>query len=184
MLASIIRGLHQRFMSPSGNYHTNILIHLHCWKPQDQHQKPLNGCFSIVIDEVKLQMYWSAHSHQPKVVSWLCPHPEKHCIVSSLLMISKPCSPSVMNHTNCLYVALRRHPCNWCCVVPNVFYIVVRTEILIIISIVCKGVKSHKTISNVILLLSFWHCTPLSLVIKGLEVWARVIHHSLDRHFD
>lgn len=184
MVASIIQGLHQRFMLLGGNHHTSILIYWPCCKPLDQQMKPFNGCFSIVVDKVTLQMYWNAPSHQLKVVIWLCPLPEKHCIISLLLMLSPPCGPSVMNHTYCLLVALGRHPHNCCSVVPNVFFIVGRTDILIIISIVCKVGQSYKTISNVIQLLPFWHCTQLGLVTKGLDVWWHGFHHSLDRHVD
>jgi len=42
---------------------------------------------------------------------------------------------------------------------------------LIVIDVVSEVSKSPETASNVIWLLTSWHCTPLGQVIKGLEFW-------------
>jgi len=57
------------------------------------------------------------------------------------------------------------------------------TEILIMIDVVCEVGKSFETPSNVILQLSFWHHTALRQVIKGVDFWSQVFHHSDDRGF-
>jgi hypothetical protein len=54
------------------------------------------------------------------------------------------------------------------------------TETLIMINIACEVGKSVETPSNVILSLPLWQCTPLCKVIKGLDFWSWVFHHSLD----
>lgn len=79
-----------------------------------------------------------------------------------------------MHHMNCLLVELKRHHRNWYCVKPNVFWIVERTAILIVIDIIFKLGKSLETLSNAILWLSFRHCTSLSQAIKGLDFWLLV----------
>jgi hypothetical protein len=48
------------------------------------------------------------------------------------------------------------------------------------INIACEVGKSLETPSNVILSLPLWQCTPLCKVIKGLDFWSWVFHHSLD----
>jgi hypothetical protein len=84
---------------------------------------------------------------------------------------------------NCVYVTLNR--CHWNCYhfVPNVFCLIETTEILIVINVVCEVGKSLETPCNVILWYHFWDSTPLGQVIKGLDFWLRVVHHSFDRLF-
>jgi len=98
-------------------------------------------------------------------------------------MLPPPCGHSATNHMNCFLFTLKGRHRNCYCVVPNSFCIVEATEILMVIDVVCEVGKSLETPSNVILQLPFWHCTPLGQVIKGLDLWLRVVHHSLDGRF-
>ena len=74
-----------------------------------------------------------------------------------------------MSYLNCLLVSFKGHFRNCYSVVPNVCCDNEMTQILILIDQVCEVSKSLETTSNVILKLPFWHCIPLSQVIKVLD---------------
>ena len=147
----IVRGLHQRLMPLHDNRHTSNLPHRPSWKGLIQRKKRFNAQFSILDDEKTLQRCRNESRSRHKEVIWTRPHPEKHCIISWWLMIYPPCGPSSTNHKNCFLVTLQRRPRNCCCILPNVFCIVQRTEILILNDVVCEVGKSLERPSNVIL---------------------------------
>jgi hypothetical protein len=117
------------------------------------------------------------------VAIWTRLHPEKYCIIAWWLILSALCGLSAMKHINCLLMALTRPHWNCYSLGPNVFCIFATTEILILIDILCEVGKSLETSNNVILLISIWHGPPLDQVIKGLDLWSQVSHHSLHRHY-
>ena len=164
------------------NDHTSSLTYQPCCKLLNRDKKTFNCRFSILGDENTFPPCGNASSSRLHVAIWTRPHPEKHCIISWWLMLSPPCGPSATNHMNCWLIALGRCHRNCYRVVPNVFCIVEMTEKLVAINVDCEVGKSLETPSNVILYLPFWHCTPLGQVIKGLDFWSRVFHHSVDRH--
>jgi len=150
-VTSIMQGLHRRLMPLLDNHHTSSLTYRPCCKRLNQGIKTFNARFSILDDEKTIQPCGDASLCRLKVAIRTRPHPAKHCTISWWLMLSPPCGPSATNHMNCLLIALKRRHRNWYCVVPNVFCIVERTEILIVLDIVCKVNKSLDTPSNVIL---------------------------------
>jgi len=150
-VASIVQGLHQRLMPLLDNPHTSSLTYRPRCKRLNEGKKHGNDRFSILDDEKSLQLCGNASRSRLQVALRTRPHLEKHCIISWWLMLSPPCRPSATNHTNYLFVALRRLHWNCYCVVPNVLCIVEMTEILIVIDIVCEVGKSLETPSNVIL---------------------------------
>jgi len=183
MVACIVQRLHRRLISLLENHHTSSLTYRPWCKCVNQSNKCFNTRFIILRNKKKLQPCWNASSSGPKVNVQKCPNSEKHCIISWWLMISLPCEPSATNHTNCVLIALTRRHRNCYCFVPNVFYHVGMTEILILIDIVCDVGKPLETPGNLILYFLCWHCTPLGQAIQGLGFWLQVFHHSLDRHF-
>jgi len=170
-------------MSLLDNHHTSSLRYRPCCKRLNQGKKPSNAQLSILDDVKTLQPCRNSSSSRLKVAIRTHPHPEKHCIISWWLMLSPPCGPSATNHMSYLLVTLERCHQNCFHIVPKVFCIVETTDVLIVIDVVCEVGKSLETLSDVILLHPFWHCTPLGQVIKGLDFWSRVFHHSLDRRF-
>jgi len=183
MVSSIVQGLYQRLMSLLDNQHSSSLAYQPCFKSLNQVKKSINTRFSIRNDEEIFQICLNPSRSQIKAAILSRHDPETHCIISSWLMRSPPCGPSGSNHMYCLLVAFNRHHSNLYCVQPNVFCIVVTTEKLIVIDVVCEVGTSLETTSHVILQLPFWHSTPLSQVIKGLDFWLWDFHHSLDRCF-
>jgi hypothetical protein len=183
IVAFTVQVFDQRLMPLLDNHHTSSLMYRPCCKCLNQGKKPCNTPFSILANKKTLQPCGNASRSLLKVAIRTRPHPETHCIIRLWFMLSPPCGPSATNPMNCLLIALKRRDQNCYCVVPNVFCIVEMTEILIIIDVVCEVGNSLETPSNVILSLPFWHCTPLGQVIKGLDFWSRVFHHSLDRGF-
>ena len=151
ILGSIGQWLHRMLISLLNDYHASSLMYRHCCKCLVQVEKPLNSRFSILDDEMTLQWSRNVSSSWLHVAIWTHPHPEKHCIIPWWLMVSPPCGPSETNQMNCLLFTLERLHWNCYWVVPNVFCIVERTAILIVIDIVCEVGKSLETQSNVIL---------------------------------
>jgi len=182
-ISSIVQGLQQRSTSLFDNHHSSSLMYVPCWKCLNHGWTPFNAWFSILNSEKKLQTCGNASSSWLNVAILTHPHPEKHCIIAWWLMHSPPCGPSAMKHINGLLIPLIICHRNHYCIIPNILWIVETTKILIVIDIVCEVSKSLETPSNVILKLPIWHCTPLSQVIKGLDLWLHVLHHSPDRRY-
>jgi len=120
MVASIVQGLHRRLMSLHDNHHTSSVRYQPCCIRLNQGKKPLNARFSILNHEMTLQECGNAYSSQLKVAVQPRPQPEKHCSISSWLMLSPPCGPSATNHMNRLLIAVTRCHWNCYCVVTNV----------------------------------------------------------------
>jgi len=150
-VASIMQGLYRRLMRLLYNHHTRSPTNWPYCKHLNQCNKPFNVRFSNLDDELTLQPWGYACSSRLKVAIRTRPHLEKHYIISWWLMLSPPCEPSAMNHMNCLLFALKRCHRNYYFMVPNLLCIVVTTEILIVIDIVCEVSKSLDTPSNVTL---------------------------------
>ena len=180
-VACIVHGLNRRSRPLVDDHHTRNAMYRPCSKSLNRGRKPCNAPFSNVDAEKTLQLCGNGFSRKLKPAIWTRPHPEKHCIISWWLIHSPPCGPSATNHMNCLVVTLNRRLWNCYCTVQNVFSIIQSTEIVILIDVVGEVCKSLEKPRNVILWLPFWHCTPLSQVIKGLDFWSGVFHHSLDR---
>ena len=180
-VASHVQGLYQHFTRLINAHHHTSLTYHPCYNRLNLGVKPFNTQFSILNDVKRLQLCGNTSSSWYKVAIRTCPCPGKHCISSWWLMVSPPCGPSATNRMNCLLVALKR--CHQDCFyfAPNVFCIVETGEILIVILLVSEDGTSLAALTNVILLIPFWHCTPLGQVIKCLNFWSWVFHHSLDR---
>jgi len=177
-IASSVPRLHRRSMPLLDNHLTSCVTYRPCCKRLNQGKKPFNTQFSILEDEKTLQPCRNASCSRLKVALRTRPHPEKHCIISSWLMLSPPCGPSATNHMNCLLVALKRCHRNCYSVVLNVFCIIETTDLLIMIDIVSEAGKSLETPRNVILYLPLWHCTPLCQVMKGLDFHQQNVNRS------
>jgi len=145
-----MQGLHRSLMSLLKNHHTSCLTCQPSCKRLNQGKKPFTASFTILDNEKILQLWGNAFSSRLKVAIQTCPHPEKHCIISWWLMLSPPCGPSVMNHMNYLFFALKRCDRNWQSIVLDVLSIIGTTEIQIPIDIVREVSKSLETPSNVV----------------------------------
>jgi len=151
MVSFSMQVLHHRLMSLLGNHRTSSLTYQPCGKCLKKTRKPLNCRFSILDDKQTFQSSGNASRSRLEVAIWTRPHPEKHCLILWWQMLSAPSGPSATNHINCLLIAVNRRHRKCCCIVPNVFSILERTETLIMIDVLCEVGKSLETPSNVIL---------------------------------
>jgi len=150
-VASIVQGLHRRLMSLLDNPCTGSPMYSPWRKCLNQSKKPCNTWFSIHYHEKTLQTCGNASICWLKVAIWTSPHQEKHCIISWWLILWPPCGPWATNHMNVLLFAFTWCQPNFHWVVLNVLCIVERTEMLIVIHVVCELGKSLHSPSNVIL---------------------------------